>query len=148
MDNGPSLEKALTDPTIEAAVVDVRLPPTFTNEGLAAAITARTLRPGFPVMVLSRHVETQYAQRLLASGEGAVGYLLKDRVAHVDSVVDGVRQVTSGGTVHDPEVVAGLVSGAGREQPLERLTAREREVLTLMAAGSTRCSRGSRPERR
>jgi len=135
VDNGPSLSKALADPSIDAAVVDVRLPPSFTNEGLVAAIEARAARPGFPVMVLSQHVETRYAQRLLASGEGAVGYLLKDRVAHVDSFVDGVRQVTAGGTVLDPEVVAGLVSGAGRDQPLERLTAREREVLTLMAEG-------------
>ncbi len=144
VDNGPSLEKALAEPEVEAAVVDVRLPPSFSNEGLVAAIETRTRRPGFPVMVLSQHVETQYAQRLLASGEGSVGYLLKDRVAHVDSFVDGVRQVVSGGTVLDPEVVAGLVSGARRAQPLERLTAREREVLTLMAEGRSNAAIAAR----
>jgi DNA-binding NarL/FixJ family response regulator len=135
VDNGPSLTKALASPDVDVAVVDVRMPPSHSTEGLVAAIEARRERPGFPVLVLSQYVEPLYARELLASGEGSVGYLLKDRVADVDGFVSAVQQVASGGTVLDPEVVAGLVAGAGREQPLERLTPREREVLTLMAEG-------------
>jgi DNA-binding NarL/FixJ family response regulator len=135
VDNAPSLVRALADPAVDVAVVDVRMPPSYSTEGLVAAIEARRKRPGFPVLVLSQYVEPLYARELLASGEGAVGYLLKDRVADIDGFVASVRQVAGGGTVLDPEVVAGLVSGAGREQPLERLTPREREVLTLMAEG-------------
>jgi DNA-binding NarL/FixJ family response regulator len=134
VDNAPSLERALEDPEIDAAVVDVRLPPTFTDEGLRAAIAARDARPGFPVMVLSQYVEHLYARELLASGQGGVGYLLKDRVADVGEFVEGVRRVASGGTVLDPEVVATIIS---RQQavPVDRLTPREREVLSLMAEG-------------
>jgi DNA-binding NarL/FixJ family response regulator len=134
VDNAPSLERALEDPEIDAAVVDVRLPPTFTDEGLRAAIAARDARPGFPVMVLSQYVEHLYARELLASGQGGVGYLLKDRVADVGEFVEGVRRVASGGTVLDPEVVATIMS---RQQavPVDRLTPREREVLSLMAEG-------------
>ena len=134
VDSAPALEQALTDPTLDAAVVDVRLPPTFTDEGLRAAISARAARPGFPVMVLSQYVEQLYARELLASGEGAVGYLLKDRVADVGEFVDGVRRVAAGGTVLDPEVIATIMARQ-REQPVERLTPREREVLALMAEG-------------
>ena len=134
VDNAPSLERALAEPDVEAAVVDVRLPPTFTDEGLRAAIAARAARPGFPVMVLSQYVEQLYARELLASGEGAVGYLLKDRVADVSDFVDGVRRVAGGGTVLDPEVVATLMSRR-REHPVDRLSPREREVLALMAEG-------------
>jgi DNA-binding NarL/FixJ family response regulator len=128
------LEKALADPAAEAAVLDVRMPPTFTDEGLRAAIAVRSRRPGFPVMVLSQYVESLYARELLASGAGAVGYLLKDRVADVAAFADGVRQVAAGGTVLDPEVVA-TVLARRRQEPIERLTAREREVLALMAEG-------------
>ncbi len=134
VDSAPALEQALTDPTLDAAVVDVRLPPTFTDEGLRAAIAARAARPGFPVMVLSQYVEQLYARELLASGEGAVGYLLKDRVADVGEFVEGVRRVAAGGTVLDPEVIATIMARQ-REQPVERLTPREREVLALMAEG-------------
>ena len=134
VDNAPSLERALAEPDVEAAVVDVRLPPTFTDEGLRAAIAARAARPGFPVMVLSQYVEQLYARELLASGEGAVGYLLKDRVADVSDFVDGVRRVAGGGTVLDPEVVATLMSRR-REHPVDRLSPRVREVLSLMAEG-------------
>jgi DNA-binding NarL/FixJ family response regulator len=134
VDNEPELARALTDPTVEAAVVDVRLPPTFTDEGLRAAIAARAARPGFPVLVLSQYVEHLYARELLASGEGGVGYLLKDRVADVTEFVEGVRRVAAGGTVLDPEVVAALMARR-REEPLDRLTPREREVLALMAEG-------------
>jgi len=134
VDNEASLSAALLDPLAEAAVLDVRLPPTQTDEGLRAAIAVRAARPGFPVMVLSQYVEQLYARELLASGVGAVGYLLKDRVSDVAEFVDGVRRVAAGGTVLDPEVVA-TVMARQREEPLERLTPREREVLGLMAEG-------------
>jgi DNA-binding NarL/FixJ family response regulator len=134
VDNAPALDAALLDPAAEAAVLDVRLPPTQTDEGLRAAIAVRAARPGFPVMVLSQYVEQLYARELLASGVGAVGYLLKDRVSDVAEFVDGVRRVAAGGTVLDPEVVA-TVMARQRDEPLERLTPREREVLGLMAEG-------------
>jgi len=151
VDNAPQLEKLLEDgpgsTAFDVAIVDVRLPPTFSTEGLAAAVAARAARPGLPVLVLSQHVEALYARDLLASGEGAIGYLLKDRVADVDEFVAAVRRVASGGTVLDPEVVAGLVAGmatgrAGR--PLDRLTDREREVLTLMAEGRSNAAIAAR----
>jgi DNA-binding NarL/FixJ family response regulator len=134
VDNAPELATALLDPEAEAAVVDVRLPPTHTDEGLTAAIAVRAARPGFPVMVLSQYVEHLYARELLASGEGAVGYLLKDRVADVAEFVDGVRRVVAGATVLDPEVVATIMARR-RTEPLDRLSPREREVLALMAEG-------------
>ena len=150
VDNAPQLEKLLARPDetgFDIAIVDVRLPPTFSTEGLAAAIGARAARPGLPVLVLSQHVEPIYARDLLASGEGAVGYLLKDRVADVDEFVAAVRRVADGGTVLDPEVVAGLVAGLGGNgagRPLDRLTAREREVLTLMAEGRSNAAIAAR----
>ncbi|GAA1806905.1 response regulator transcription factor [Nostocoides veronense] len=128
------LDQALLRPDVDLAVLDVRLPPTFTDEGLRAAIAARTARPGFPVMVLSQYVEQLYARELLASGDGAIGYLLKDRVADAGEFVESVRRVGSGGTVLDPEVVAALMSRR-RDEPIDRLTEREREVLALMAEG-------------
>ena len=134
VDNAASLADALQDPDAEAAVLDVRLPPTQTDEGLRAAIAVREARPGFPVMVLSQYVEQLYARELLASGAGAVGYLLKDRVSDVAEFVDGVRRVAAGGTVLDPEVVA-TVLARQREEPLDRLTPAEREVLEQMAQG-------------
>ena len=134
VDNGPELDTALTDPTADAAVLDVRIRPSFTDEGLRAAITARERRPGFPVVVLSQYVEHLYARELLASGEGAIGYLLKDRVSDVAEFVEGVRRVAAGGTVLDPEVVASIMARR-QDQPLDRLTPREREVLGLMAEG-------------
>ncbi|WP_203908140.1 LuxR C-terminal-related transcriptional regulator [Rhizocola hellebori] len=126
-----TLAEALARKDLDIAIVDVRLPPTFTTEGLEAVVRARSSRPGLPVLVLSQYVEPLYARELLASGTGSVGYLLKDRVVDVDGFVAAVRQVASGGTVLDPEVVAGLLSA----RPLDRLTDREREVLTLMAEG-------------
>jgi DNA-binding NarL/FixJ family response regulator len=134
VDNEPDLVAALGDASVDAAVVDVRLPPTLTDEGLRAAIAARAARPGFPVLVLSQYVEHLYARELLASGQGGVGYLLKDRVADVKEFVEGLRRVAAGGTVLDPEVVAALMARQ-REEPLDRLTPREREVLALMAEG-------------
>jgi DNA-binding NarL/FixJ family response regulator len=133
-DNAPELALALQDPTVEAAVLDVRLPPTFTDEGLRAAIAVREARTGFPVMVLSQYVEHLYARELLSSGEGAIGYLLKDRVSDVTDFIDSVRRVTAGGTVLDPEVISNLMARQ-QAQPLDRLTAREQEVLALMAEG-------------
>ncbi|KHL18577.1 DNA-binding NarL/FixJ family response regulator [Mumia flava] len=135
VDNAPSLAKALGELSVDVAVVDVRMPPTFTDEGLRVAIDAREARPGLPVLVLSQYVEQLYARELLASGDGAVGYLLKDRVADVERFVDAVRQVAAGGTVLDPEVVARLMSRAQPGGPVDRLTEREREVLALMAEG-------------
>ncbi len=143
VDNAPALTRALARDDIDVAVVDVRLPPTQTTEGLAAAIIAREARPGLPVLVLSQYVEASYARDLVASGDGAVGYLLKDRVADVDAFLDAVRQVATGGTVLDPEVVAALVSGA-RPGPLSRLTEREHAVLELMAQGRTNAAIAAR----
>ena len=134
VDNAVELDRALSDPDVDGAVLDVRMPPTFTDEGLRAAIGVRARRPGFPVLVLSQYVEQLYARELLASGEGAVGYLLKDRVSDVRQFVDGVRRVLGGGTVLDPEVVA-TVMARQRAEPIHRLTEREREVLGLMAEG-------------
>jgi len=107
---------------------------------LLAAVKARKSRPGLPVLVLSQYVEPLYARELLAAGTGSVGYLLKDRVVDVDGFVAAVRQVATGGTVLDPEVVAGLVNA----RPLDRLTDREREVLTLMAEGRSNAAIASR----
>jgi DNA-binding NarL/FixJ family response regulator len=132
VDNGPSLLPALLDHKPDVAVVDVRLPPTFTDEGLQAAIAARTEVPGLPVLVLSQHVEPLYARELLGDRSGGVGYLLKDRVSNVAQFVDAVHQVAGGGTVMDPEVVARLLD---RSRPLDVLTVREREVLGEMASG-------------
>jgi DNA-binding NarL/FixJ family response regulator len=134
------LAEALTRDDLDVAIVDVRLPPTFSTEGLREAVRARSLRPGLPVLVLSQYVEPLYARELLAAGTGAVGYLLKDRVVDVDGFVSAVRQVAGGGTVLDPEVVAGLVSS----RPLHRLTDREREVLTLMAEGRSNAAIATR----
>ncbi|WP_395694904.1 LuxR C-terminal-related transcriptional regulator [Nocardioides sp.] len=143
VDNAPELASALQDPDADAAVLDVRLPPTQTDEGLRAAIAVRADRPGFPVMVLSQYVEHLYARELLASGQGAVGYLLKDRVSDVAEFVDGVRRVAAGGTVLDPEVVA-TVMARQRDEPVDRLTPREREVLALMAEGRSNAAIAAR----
>ncbi|HET6940235.1 MAG TPA: response regulator transcription factor [Nocardioides sp.] len=142
VDNAVELDDALLDPGVDGAVLDVRMPPTFTDEGLRAAIAVRDRRPGFPVLVLSQYVEQLYARELLASGEGAVGYLLKDRVSDVREFVDGVHRVLAGGTVLDPEVVA-TVMARRRDEPLDRLTEREKEVLGLMAQGKSNAAIGA-----
>ncbi|RCG30068.1 DNA-binding response regulator [Sphaerisporangium album] len=135
VESGPELLRALLDERPEVAVVDVRLPPTFTDEGLQAALAARRSIPGLPVLVLSQHVEQLYARELLADGTGGVGYLLKDRVFNAGQFVDAVRRVAGGGTAMDPDMIARLLASNARNEPLGRLTPREREVLELMAEG-------------
>ena len=136
-DNGPALLHALITHRPDVAVVDVRLPPTFTDEGLKAAIEARAQVPGLPVLVLSQHVEPLYARELLSGGSGGLGYLLKDRVSDVRRFIEAVRTVAGGGTAMDPEVISQLLARRARDEPLRRLTPREREVLALMAEGRT-----------
>lgn len=119
----------------DAVVLDVRMPPTFRDEGVRAAIALRATQPGVAILLLSQYVEVAYAQELLAAGTGGVGYLLKDRVVSLDEVRDALERVAAGGTVLDPEVVTQLM--ARRVDPLQSLTAREREVLELMAQGRT-----------
>ena len=136
-DNGPALLRALVTHRPDVAVVDVRLPPTFTDEGLKAAIEARAQVPGLPVLVLSQHVEQLYARELLSGGIGGLGYLLKDRVSDVRRFIEAVRTVAGGGTAMDPEVISQLLTRRARDEPLRRLTPREREVLALMAEGRT-----------
>jgi DNA-binding NarL/FixJ family response regulator len=130
-----ALATALEEEHPDIAIVDVRMPPTFTNEGLVAAIGARARRPGMPVLVLSQYVEPLYARELTLSGAAGVGYLLKDRVADVGAFVDAVRRVAGGGTVLDPDVVTSMLSRRDRGQAMARLTAREREVLAFIAEG-------------
>jgi DNA-binding NarL/FixJ family response regulator len=117
------------------AIVDVRLPPTFTDEGLKAALTARAQRPGLPVLVLSQYVEQLYARELLAGGTGGIGYLLKDRVLNGAQFTDAVRRVAGGGTAMDPEVIAQLLDRNSADGALATISPRERGVLSLMAEG-------------
>ena len=133
--DAPGLQAALLGLRPDVAIVDVRLPPTFTDDGLRAVLAARQETPGLPVLVLSQYVEQLYARELLADDGGGVGYLLKDRVFNDDQFVDAVRTVAGGGTAMDPEVVAKLLGRRSRAEPLARLSGREREVLELMAEG-------------
>jgi len=132
---GPALLRALLTHRPDVAIVDVRLPPSFTDEGLQAALAARRKVPGLPVLVLSQYVEQLYARELLADQAGGVGYLLKDRVFNDDQFVEALRAVAGGGTVMDPEVVSKLLVRRARDEPVARLSPREREVLALMAEG-------------
>lgn len=144
-DNGCEVIAAVEDPdsflaSIDAdrpdvAIVDVRLPPTFNDEGVRAAIAARAKYPGLPVLILSQYVEQTYASELLADGAGGVGYLLKDRVANVAEFVDAVKRVAAGGMALDPEAVSQLMTPRATGDSFADLTDREREVLELMAEG-------------
>ncbi|MGV8977810.1 MAG: response regulator [Cellulomonas sp.] len=135
VDNADDLLAAFEAADADGAVLDVRMPPTFTNEGLRAALELRARRPGFPVLVLSAYVEDRYASRLLAGGADGIGYLLKERVGNVAEFVDTLRRVIGGATVMDPEVITQLVGRRGFNDPIRTLTPREHEVLGLMAQG-------------
>ncbi|MGW3097574.1 LuxR C-terminal-related transcriptional regulator [Streptomyces sp. NPDC001102] len=130
----------------DVSVVDIRMPPTHTDEGLRAAIDIRQRRPGTAVLLFSQYIETRYATRLLAAGSAGVGYLLKDRVAHVAEFTDALGRVAAGGTALDPEVVTQLAGAARRVDGIGTLTAREREVLELMAQGRSNAAIGRRLE--
>lgn len=140
VEDGEAAVAAVAEHQPDVAVLDVRMPPTFTDEGLRAAVRIRAEYPQTAVLVLSQYVEQSYAADLLATGAG-VGYLLKDRVAKLDDLADALRRLVDGGTVLDPVVVSQLFSGR-RARPLQRLTEREREVLELMAQGRTNAAIG------
>ena len=133
--DGPALVEAVLKYRPDVSVVDVRMPPTYTDEGLRAAITARSRVPGAPMLVHSQYVEVSYARDLLADGSGAVGYLLKDRVARVEEFLDALYRVARGAAVLDPQVIAQLLAGQRRDNTLGALTAREQQLLALMAEG-------------
>ncbi|GLZ30786.1 DNA-binding response regulator [Lentzea sp. NBRC 105346] len=134
VENGDDLLDAVAEHEPDLCVVDVRMPPTFTDEGLRAAIEARKRTPNLPVLVLSQYVEERYAVELLAGGASGVGYLLKERVADVAEFVEAVRRVADGGTSIDHEVITQLMVRS-KKSPVDSLTPREREVLSLMAQG-------------
>ena len=135
VNNGADLLAAITAGKPDVAIVDVRLPPTFTDEGLRAALAARAELPGLPVLVLSQYVEQLYARELLADGTGGIGYLLKDRVLDSAQFMDAIRRVAGGGTAMDPEVIARLLDRNSGDGAVATLSPREREVLGLMAEG-------------
>jgi DNA-binding NarL/FixJ family response regulator len=130
-----ALRAAVAEHRPDVAVVDIRMPPTHTDEGLRAAIELRRAHPGLGILLFSQYIETRFAAELLAGSAAGVGYLLKERVADIDDFVDALQRVATGGTALDPEVVSHLL-GAGR-RGLDTLTPREREVLALMAEGRT-----------
>jgi len=132
---GPEMLAALLDARPDVAIVDVRLPPSFSDEGLRAALAARRQVPGLPVLILSQHVEQLYARELLADAQGGIGYQLKDRVLDADQFMDALTRVAGGGTALDPGVVAKLLGRPATADPLSVLTERERSVLALMAEG-------------
>jgi DNA-binding NarL/FixJ family response regulator len=130
-----ALRAAVAEHLPDVTVVDVRMPPGHTDEGLRAAIAIRRDHPGTGILVFSQYVETRYAADLLAASSGGVGYLLKDRVANVGEFVDAITRVAAGGTAFDPEVVSGMLNASRHAGTLAALTARERDVLALMAEG-------------
>jgi DNA-binding NarL/FixJ family response regulator len=140
--DGSALIHAAKREQPDIAIVDIRLPPTFRDEGLRAALELRETVPEMAILVVSQYVEHTYAAELLATGGGGIGYLLKDRIMNVDEFVDAVRRVAEGGTALDAEVVAQLFSRNRVKGPLERLTARELEVLQLMAEGRSNAAIG------
>lgn len=140
VEDAPGLLRAVSGHRPDLAIVDVRLPPSFSDEGVRAALEARRRHPGLAVLILSAHVEPVYTAELLAAGEGGVGYLLKERVGEVRAFVDAVRRVAAGGTALDREVVSAIVRShdeSADDSALARLTPRERDVLELMAEGRT-----------
>jgi DNA-binding NarL/FixJ family response regulator len=135
VDNGPDLVEAIVDLQPDLSIVDVRMPPTHRDEGLRAAIEARHQLPGTAILIFSQYVEERYASELLETGAEGVGYLLKDRVADVRDFLTSVRQVAERGTVLDPEVISQILARHRKDNRLTELTARERDVLSLMAEG-------------
>lgn len=133
--DGPSFVDAMQQHRPDIGIVDVRMPPSHSDEGMRAAVRVRESWPQAPILVLSQYVEVSYADELLSTGSGSVGYLLKDRVSDIDDFLEAVTRIAGGGTVLDPQVVAQLMTIRRRDDPLEDLTPREREVLTLMAEG-------------
>jgi DNA-binding NarL/FixJ family response regulator len=133
VDNGDDMLVAIREHRPQLVIADVRMPPTFTDEGVRAALAARQEIPGLPVLVLSQYVEGSYAVDLIAEGTSGVGYLLKERVADVTDFLEAVRRVAGGGSAIDPDVIAQMLSRS--RDPLDALTAREKEVLGLMAQG-------------
>lgn len=131
------LEDAITETDPHVVLLDVRLPPTFTDEGIREAIRLRGVRPGVRILVLSQYVEERYAAELIADRRGGLGYLLKDRVTDIEAFLESVETVAQGGTVLDPEVVAQLLNRRHRDARLDRLTPREGQVLGLMAEGKS-----------
>jgi len=139
--DGPSLLQAVRTLRPDVAIVDIRLPPDFTDEGVRTAVEIRRTCPGTAILVLSQYIEQRYAQKLLDAGPSHIGYLLKQRVGEVDEFIAALRRVAAGATVLDPEVVSQLLGRAGAD-PLGTLTSREREVLELMATGRTNTAIG------
>ncbi|WP_327064609.1 response regulator transcription factor [Kitasatospora sp. NBC_01250] len=135
---------AAADRRPDVAVVDVRMPPTYTDEGIRAAVELRAARPGLGVLVFSQHVETVWAQRLLEGSAAGVGYLLKERIARTSELVEALHRVAAGGTALDPEIVTRLIRGGRRRSRIESLTPRERETLELMAQGHSNRSIAAR----
>jgi DNA-binding NarL/FixJ family response regulator len=142
VDNEDDLVAAVTADPPDLAIVDIRLPPSFTDEGLRAALAARKLVPGLPILVLSQYVEQLYARELLADGTGGIGYLLKDRVFDSAQFVEAIRRVAAGGTAMDPEVIGRLLARNTDNDAVSALSSREREVLGLMAEGRSNAAIG------
>ena len=141
--SAPELVAAVAAEVPDVVVTDIRMPPRHQDDGLRAALALRLSHPGLPVLLLSQHAERAYAEELLADGAGGVGYLLKDRVGDLGTFARALKTVAAGGTILDPEIAQQLVRQRRADGPLERLTAREREVLTLMAEGRTNAAIGS-----
>jgi DNA-binding NarL/FixJ family response regulator len=142
VDNGDDLVATVRADPPDLAIVDIRLPPSFTDEGLRAALATRRLVPGLPILVLSQYVEQLYARELLADGTGGIGYLLKDRVFDSGQFVEAIRRVAAGGTAMDPEVIARLLARNTDNDAVSALSPREREVLGLMAEGRSNAAIG------
>lgn len=141
--DGAALRAVFGDWDADIAIVDIRLPPTHTDEGLRAVLDARKNAPGLPVLLFSQYVERLYVRELLTDRVGAVGYLLKDRVAHPRQFMDALAQVAAGGTVLDPTVIDTMLTRADAQRPLDTLTTRERDVLRLIAEGRSNAAIGT-----